>query len=71
MPLPPWIIQELEEERARREEEERVRSSRIELPQLNELNERSSNERERASERSVGGVAVLDISPRDANVIDI
>lgn len=64
VPLPPWIIQELEEERLRREEEERVRSSRIELPQ-------SSSPP--AEEGNGGGarVAVVDISPRDPNVIDI
>jgi hypothetical protein len=62
--LPPWVIQELEEERRRREEEERARSQRIELPQVVE-------DRSEEARSPVGGVVIVDISPRDANVIDI
>jgi len=63
--LPPWVIQELEEERRRREEEERVRSSRIELPQS------SKHDDEIPSAPVAGGVSIVDISPRDPNVIDL
>lgn len=62
--LPPWVIQELEEERRRREEDDRARSQRIELPQV--VEDRSEEARSPA-----GGVVIVDISPRDDNVIDI
>ena len=62
--LPPWVIQELEEERRRREEEDRARSQRIELPQVVE-------ERSEEARSPLGGVVIVDISPRDENVIDI
>jgi hypothetical protein len=62
--LPPWVIQEIEEERHRREEEDRARSQRIELPQVVE-------ERSEEARSPVGGVVIVDISPRDENVIDI
>jgi hypothetical protein len=64
VPLPPWVIQELEEERLRREEEERVRSSRIELPQ-------SWKHDDDSPLTPPGAVHIVDISPRDANVIEI
>ncbi len=62
--LPPWVIQEIEEERHRREEEDRARSQRIELPLVVE-------ERSEEARSPVGGVVIVDISPRDENVIDI
>jgi hypothetical protein len=65
VPLPPWIIQELENERRQREEEERSRSSRIELPQT------PAGAMEEGGPQRTGGVHILDISPRNDNVIDI
>lgn len=62
--LPPWVIQELEEERRRREEDERARSHRIELPQVTE-------ERAEEARSPLGGVMIIDISPRDENVLDL
>jgi hypothetical protein len=62
--LPPWVIRELEEERLRREEEERGRQQRIELPQV-------VDNRAEEARSPVGGVVIVDISPQDANVIDI
>jgi hypothetical protein len=63
--LPPWVIRELEEEeRLRREEQERGRQQRIELPQV--VDDRAEEARSPA-----GGVVIVDISPLDANVIDI
>ncbi len=65
VPLPPWIIQELENERRQREEEERSRSSRIELPQT------PAGAVEEVGPKRTGGVHILDISPRNDNVIDL
>ncbi len=65
VPLPPWIIQELENERRQREEEERSRSSRIELPQT------PAGAVEEGGPKRTGGVHILDISPRNDNVIDL
>jgi hypothetical protein len=72
MPLPPWVIDELNEDRARREEEERVRSRRIELPQT------SHEDGELPADRGAGAVparpaavVVVDISPADDNVFDL
>jgi hypothetical protein len=62
--LPPWVIQELEQERLQNEEEERLRSLRIELPQ-------SSKHEDGAPVAPPGGVNIVDISPRDPNVIDL
>ncbi|MDP2343314.1 MAG: hypothetical protein Q8O67_20315 [Deltaproteobacteria bacterium] len=65
MPLPPWIIAELEDEHHRREEQERVRSSRIELPQA------SVSDEEHQPTHRPSSLHILDISPVDTNVIDI
>jgi len=65
VPLPPWIIQELENERRQREEEERSRSSRIELPQT------PMDVVEEASPARRGGVHVVEISPSFDNIIDL
>lgn len=62
--LPPWVIQELEQERLRHEEDERLRSQRIELPQ-------SSKHEDGAPVAPTGGVNIVDISPRDPNVINL
>ena len=62
--LAPWVIQELEEERRRRDEEDRARSQRIELPQVVE-------ERSEEARSPPGGLVIVDISPHDENVIDI
>ncbi len=54
----------MEEERRRREEEERARGVRIELPQV--IEEGSEEARPVSS-----GVVIVDISPRDHDVIDL
>ena len=67
MPLPPWVIEEREQERLRRTEEERVRSLRIELPQTPQSVE---SEHPQGTPR----VRILEISPTDHaldNVIDV
>jgi hypothetical protein len=70
MPVPPWVIDEIENERARRDEEERSRRHRIELPQSPRDDEgrRPTPETARAP---AGGVVVVDISPRPDNCIDL
>lgn len=67
--LPPWVVQEIEEEeRRQREEDERARSNRIELPQLTE---EFTEERSGEARPPVGGVLIVDISPRDDSFIDL
>ena len=66
MPLPPWVIQEIEEERSEREEDARVRSSRIELPQ-----QPHEEALPAAREPVRGGVTIFQISPQDDSVLDI
>jgi hypothetical protein len=70
MPLPPWVIDELSDERARREEEERSRSRRIELPQT------PADGGDVGRDRGAGAVerrapVVLDISPRNDGAFDL
>ena len=54
----------MEEERRRREEDERARGVRIELPQV--IDEGSEEARPAQT-----GVMIVDISPRDHDVIDL
>jgi len=61
MLIPPWIIDELEEER-RREDEQRPS---MELP-LEEAREREPSAPQRTENR---GVMIVDISPADPTVI--
>lgn len=61
--MPPWIIDELEEERRRRENDA-SQVVRIELPQS------PLDDSEEARPRQ-GGVRIVDISPADDNVIDL
>jgi hypothetical protein len=69
MPLPPWVIDELQQERARREEEDRVRSRRIELPQTDGIaDEESTADQARAVPC---GVVVVRISPPNDGCIDV
>ena len=69
MPVPPWVIDQLRDERARREEEERVRSQRIELPQTGPDEDGA---RERSAETPVSaGLIVVDVSPVADNCIDL
>jgi hypothetical protein len=70
MPVPPWVIDEIENERARRDEEERSRRNRIELPQSPRDDEGRAPPTETAR-APVGGVVVVDISPRPDNCIDL
>ena len=63
--LPPWIIQEIEEERQRREQDDRARGVRIEPPMP------VDDDVEEAKPHRGGGVMIIDISPRDDNVIDL
>lgn len=65
VPLPPWVIEELEDERRKRDEEERVRSSRIELPQTPMGTSRDD------TALPPGALHIVDISPVDTSVIDI
>lgn len=62
--LPPWVIQEIAEERQRREEDDRARGVRIEPPMP------VDDGAEVALPRA-GGVMIIDISPRDDSVIDL
>ena len=62
--LPPWVIQEIAEERQRREEDDRARGVRIEPPMP------IDDDAEVALPRT-GGVVIIDISPRDDSVIDL
>jgi hypothetical protein len=66
VPLPPWVIEELEDDRRRRDEEERVRSSRIELPQTP-----MGTSRDDTVTLPPGTLHIVDISPIDSSVIDI
>ena len=63
--LSPWIIQEIEEERRRREQDDRARGVRIEPPMPVE------DDVEEAKPHGGGGVMIIDISPRNDNVIDL
>jgi hypothetical protein len=68
MPIPPWVIEQMKDERARREEEERVRSQRIELPQTGGVDDNSPD---RATEAPSTGLVIVDVSPRADNCVDI
>jgi hypothetical protein len=61
MPLPPWVIEELDSERARREEQDRARSQRIELPQTPAVDVVDAGKETEVS--APVGVVILDISP--------
>ena len=65
VPLPPWIIDELEIELERRQEQERVPLFRVELPQAPVCDEGV------LPVRSSGGFQIVEISPRDLSVIDL
>jgi hypothetical protein len=67
--MPPWVIEEIEQERLQKEEEERAsRANRIELPQ-NPGEERPTHDAKPATPTS--GVHIVDISPRDENSFDL
>ncbi len=71
--MPPWVIDQLRDERARREEEDRVRSQRIELPQTGLTDDPP---RERGADTSTrtpsgSGVMIVDVSPVADNCIDL
>jgi hypothetical protein len=69
MPVPPWVIDQMQQERARRDEEDRIRSQRIELPQTGVADD---TRRERAAESpTASSVVVVDVSPIADNCIDI
>jgi len=69
MPVPPWVIDQIRDERARRDEEERVRSQRIELPQTSPHEEVA---RDRGTNNAgSSGVVVVDVSPVADNCIDL
>lgn len=63
--LDPWVIEQLEEE-ARRQEEEASRSHRIELPQTRPLVERAEESHEAAP-----GVTIVDLSPDHGTAFDL
>lgn len=63
--LDPWVIEQLEEE-ARRREEEASRSHRIELPQTRPAAEQSEGDPEAAQR-----VAVVDLSPTGGAAFDL
>lgn len=65
MSLDPWVIEQLEEE-ARRREEEASRSHRIELPQTRPHAERSEENPEATSH-----VAIVDLSPIGGTAFDL
>ncbi len=67
MPLPPWVIDELQQERARRDEEDRVRSQRIELPQIPVESEGRADEQQPVAP----SVVVVHISPALDGAIDL
>jgi hypothetical protein len=69
MSVPPWVIEQMEQERLRQEEDERRRSQRIELPQTigeapNEDDEDGDHRAQRNEPRPPRRVEILDISPR-------
>ncbi len=66
MTLDPWVIEQLEEE-ARRREEEASRSHRIELPQTRPAAEKSSEGDQEVTAR----VAVVDLSPPGGAAFDL
>lgn len=74
MPVPPWVIDELNDERARREEQERARSQRIELPQTPFGDGDVEPRIERGVERGVEpvvGLVIVDISPAPLGTFDL
>ncbi|MCC7071079.1 MAG: hypothetical protein IT383_07145 [Deltaproteobacteria bacterium] len=66
MTLDPWVIEQLEEE-ARRRDEEASRSHRIELPQTRPAAEQSNESDPEAAAR----VAVVDLSPSGGAAFDL
>jgi hypothetical protein len=67
--MPPWVIEELQQERARREEDERVRSQRIELPQT-DAEDIAGHARD-VARPAPAAVVVVSISPVLDGVIDL
>lgn len=65
MSLDPWVIEQLEEE-ARRREEEASRSHRIELPQT-----RPHAEKAEESHETPSGVVLVDLSPAGGTAFDL
>lgn len=65
MSLDPWVIEQLEEE-ARRRQEEATRSHRIEPPQTRPPAESSEGEPEAAQR-----VAIVDLSPTGGTAFDL
>lgn len=65
MSLDPWVIEQIEEE-TRRREEEASRSHRIELPQTRPLAESAEGEPEAAQR-----VAIVDLSPLGGAAFDL
>lgn len=63
--IPPWIIEELEEERRR---QERERDS-LRLPLGEEAREREENPGESTTRDLPRGVRILDISPDHPNMV--
>ena len=64
----PWIIEEADEDRLRREEQRRKRTS-LEVP-LSDDPASQIEDGDRNADAQ-GGVQILEISPRDENAIDL
>lgn len=64
--LDPWVIEQLEEE-ARRREEEATRSHRIELPQSS----RPATEKSEGDPEGTQRVAIVDLSPIGGAAFDL
>jgi hypothetical protein len=61
--MPPWVIEELEQERLRRDEEDRRQSQRIELPQTSGETLEDAPVKRPEAVRPDRRVEIFDISP--------